>query len=151
MRQKGGKAPRPDDTIAEPLIRFSCPAILSLIARLRAPRFGCQQIGSERARRAAEALFTPKPLLTEQSVPESLSAADHPVRKPRILAISPATSSDREAVETLISLKRQTVRGIPVSQFERIRTWVKYGMTVPQVAQFYGVAVEEIKRILRKV
>jgi hypothetical protein len=104
-----------------------------------------------RARRAAEALFTPKPQLTEQSVPESLSAADHRVRKPRILAISPATSSDREAVETPVSLKRQTVRGIPVSQFERIRTWVKYGMTVPQVAQFYGVAVEEIKRILRKV
>jgi hypothetical protein len=104
-----------------------------------------------RARRAAEALFAPKPQLTEQSVPESLSAADHRVRKPRILAISPATSSDREAVETPVSLKRQTVRGIPVSQFERIRTWVKYGMTVPQVAQFYGVAVEEIKRILRKV
>jgi hypothetical protein len=46
--RKGGKAPRPDDTIAEPAIRFSCPAILSLIARLRAPRFGCQQIGCER-------------------------------------------------------------------------------------------------------
>src|SRR4029077_2040513 len=30
-----------------------------------------------RARRDAEALFTPKPQLTEQSVPESLSAADH--------------------------------------------------------------------------
>jgi hypothetical protein len=57
-----------------------------------------------RARRAAEALFTPKPQLTEQSVPEFLSAADHRVRKPRILAISPATSSDREAVETPVSL-----------------------------------------------
>ena len=56
MRQKGGKAPRPDDTIAEPLIRFSCPAILSLIARLRAPRFGCQQIGCER-------IFLRRPLL----------------------------------------------------------------------------------------
>jgi hypothetical protein len=63
-----------------------------------------------------------------------------------------ATLRVSTAVETLpVSLKRQTVRGIPVSQFERIRTWVKYGMTVPQVAQFYGVAVEEIKRILRKV
>jgi hypothetical protein len=104
-----------------------------------------------RARQAAEALFTPRPQLTEQSVPESLEAADHPVRKPRILAISPATSIGREVVETPVSLKRQTGRGIPVSQFERIRTWIKYGMTVPQVAQFYGVAVEEIKRILRKI
>jgi|SRR6266850_123517 hypothetical protein len=104
-----------------------------------------------RARQAAEALFTPRPQLTEQSVPEPLAAADHPARKPRILAVSPATSSDREAVETPVSLKRQAVRGITVSHFERIRTWVKYGMTVPQVAQFYGVAVDEIKRILRKV
>jgi len=39
---------------------------------------------------------------------------------------------------------------IPASQFARIRTWVKYGMTVFQVAQVYGVTVEEIERILRK-
>jgi hypothetical protein len=39
---------------------------------------------------------------------------------------------------------------IPVSQFDRIRTWVKYGMTAPQVAQVYGVAVEDIERIFRK-
>jgi hypothetical protein len=104
-----------------------------------------------RARQAAEALFTPKPQIAEQSVPESRPTADHSARKPRILPISPATSLGREAVETPVSLKQQTVRGIPVSQFERIRTWVKYGMTVPQVAQFYGIAVEEIKRILQKV
>ena len=39
---------------------------------------------------------------------------------------------------------------IPVSQLARIRTWVKYGMTVSQVAQLYQVTVEEIERILRK-
>jgi hypothetical protein len=82
---------------------------------------------------------------------KSLPTADHPARKPRILAISPATSIGREAVETPVSLNQQTVRGILVSQLERVRTWVKYGMTVPQVTQFYGVAVEEVKRILRKV
>jgi hypothetical protein len=103
-----------------------------------------------RARQAAEALFTPKPQLTEELVPESLAAADHPARKPRILAISPAKPSEPDAAKPPVSLKRQTVRGIPVSQFQRIRTWVKYGMTVPQVAQFYGVAVEEIKRIVQK-
>ena len=39
---------------------------------------------------------------------------------------------------------------IPVSQFARIRTRVKYGMTASQVAQVYKVTVEEIERILRK-
>jgi len=39
-------------------------------------------------------------------------------------------------------------REIPPSQFARIRTLAKYGMTVAQVAQVYGVAVGEIERIL---
>ena len=41
-------------------------------------------------------------------------------------------------------------REIPASEFARIRTWAKYGMTVAQVADFYGVAVGEIERILHK-
>jgi hypothetical protein len=32
----------------------------------------------------------------------------------------------------------------------RIRTLVKYGMTVAQVAKVYGAGVGEIERILRK-
>jgi transposase len=32
----------------------------------------------------------------------------------------------------------------------RIRTWVNYGMTVPQVAEIYGVAIGVIERILRR-
>ena len=40
---------------------------------------------------------------------------------------------------------------IPRSQFARIRTWVKYGMTAAQVAQVYGVAVADIEHILRKI
>jgi hypothetical protein len=103
-----------------------------------------------RARQAAEALFTPKPQLGEQSAPESQPLGDYSARKPRILAILPAMPIRREAVETSVSLRQQTVREIPVSHFARIRTWVRYGMTVPQVAQFYGVAVEEIERTLRK-
>jgi hypothetical protein len=39
---------------------------------------------------------------------------------------------------------------IPASQLARIRSWVKYGMTVPQVAAVYGVSVAEIERVLRK-
>ena len=32
----------------------------------------------------------------------------------------------------------------------RIRTLIKYGMTVAQVAEVYGAAVSEVERILRK-
>jgi hypothetical protein len=39
---------------------------------------------------------------------------------------------------------------IPRSQFARIRTLAKYGMTVAQVAKVYGFAVGEIERILRR-
>jgi hypothetical protein len=41
-------------------------------------------------------------------------------------------------------------REIPRSQFARIRALVKYGMTIAQMAQVYGVAVGEVERILRQ-
>jgi hypothetical protein len=44
----------------------------------------------------------------------------------------------------------RTVRQIPRSDHARIRTWVKYGLTVPQVAEVHGVAVGVIERILRQ-
>jgi hypothetical protein len=44
----------------------------------------------------------------------------------------------------------QATREIARSQFARIRTLVKYGMTVAQVAELYGAAVDKIERILRK-
>ena len=55
-----------------------------------------------------------------------------------------------EAVEAWGSSEQQTTPEIPESQLARIRALVKYGMTVPQVAEVYGVAVGEIARILRK-
>ena len=55
-----------------------------------------------------------------------------------------------EAVEACGSSEQRTTLEIPSSQFARIRALVKYGMTVPQVAEAYGVAVGEIARILRK-
>jgi hypothetical protein len=39
---------------------------------------------------------------------------------------------------------------IPISQFARVRSLVKYGITVTQVAESYRVAVGAIKRIPRK-
>jgi hypothetical protein len=99
--------PMPDNCVSVPAIAIAgSTRRCSLLEAADHPR-------SERitkARQAAEALFTPKLQLTEQSVPESLPTADHPARKPRILAISPATSIGREAVETPVSLNQQTMR-----------------------------------------
>ena len=39
-------------------------------------------------------------------------------------------------------------RGIPPSQFGRVRALARYGMTRTQVAELYGVAVDEIERIV---
>jgi hypothetical protein len=38
---------------------------------------------------------------------------------------------------------------IPATDVARIRTWRKYGMTVAQVVEMYGVAPDEVERILR--
>jgi hypothetical protein len=108
-----------------------------------------------RARQAAEALFAPKRQPTEQSSREAQSSretaapASEPVRRPRVLAISPAAPSppqERPAEPT--SPKEQVASKIPKSQFARIRAWQRYGMTAQQVAEVYGVSVGEIERIV---
>jgi hypothetical protein len=103
------------------------------------------------ARRATEALFMPKPQVTERTVLERLPPADPSARKPRVLPILSPTSIRHEEIEAPISSKRQTVPDIPAKKFARIRALVKYGMTVAQVAELYGVPVEAIKPILRKL
>jgi hypothetical protein len=40
---------------------------------------------------------------------------------------------------------------IPNSQVARIRTWLKYGITIADTAAIYGVAVDEVERALRRV
>lgn len=99
------------------------------------------------ARRAAEELFRPKPEASREMLPNARAPGEQPPRKPRILAISQAVPVSAAAVETPAS--RKPPPQIPASRFARIRTWVKYGMTVADVAQVYGVAVEEIEGILR--
>ncbi len=50
--------------------------------------------------------------------------------------------------------RRQTARReastIPAPQFGRIRALTSYGMTQAQVAELYGVSVDEIERIVRE-
>ncbi len=102
-----------------------------------------------RAREAAEALFRPKRQVIEPSVPETPPAADSSARKPRVLTIAPPAPVHAER-EAPVSPKREMTPKIPRSQFDRVRTWVKYGMTARQVAEVYGVAVDEVERIIRK-
>ena len=102
-----------------------------------------------KARQAAEALFTSKPPVSGPSDPDS-PPADQSARKPRVLAIAPAASVRREDAETPVIPEPQATREIAQSEFARIRTLAKYGMTVAQVAEVYGAAVGEIERILHK-
>ncbi len=102
-----------------------------------------------RAREAAEALFRPKRQVIEPSVPETPPAADSSARKPRVLTIAPPAPVHAER-EAPVSPKRQMTPKIPRSQFGRVRTLVKYGMTARQIAEVYGVAVGEVARIIRK-
>jgi hypothetical protein len=40
------------------------------------------------------------------------------------------------------------MRKIPASQFGRVRALASYGMTWAQVAELYGVGIDEIERII---
>ena len=94
------------------------------------------------ARKAAEALFTATPKVTDESTPDG----SEPARKPRVLPMVPAAPAHDEELEP--SSPKQTPK-IARPQFARIRTLVRYGMTVRQVAEIYGVPLGEIERILR--
>ena len=103
----------------------------------------------ERLTRAAEALFTRKRQVTQHSIREVAAPTGEPGRKPRVLPILAKAPVHHEEREAPISPEQQLTPKIARSQFGRIRTWVRYGMTARQVAEMYGVGVGEIERILR--
>ncbi len=102
-----------------------------------------------RARQTAEALFTPKLQVAEPTVTGSVPPADSPVRKPRVLGISSPAAARREAVEPPAGADQPIMPKVPASQFARIRSWVRYGMTPAEVAKVYGVSAGDIERIIR--
>jgi hypothetical protein len=69
-------------------------------------------------------------------------------RKPRVLPVvlPPVRRDDRRKAAIAVDL--QTTSSIPKSEFARIRTWLKYGMTVRQVADLYGVSADQLERAL---
>jgi hypothetical protein len=102
-----------------------------------------------RARQAAEAQFTSKPPVSGPS-DQASPPGDQSARKPRVLAITPSAPVRYDECEAPVIPKPQATREIARTQFARVRTLVKYGMTVAQVAQVYGASVSEIERILHK-
>jgi hypothetical protein len=116
-----------------------------------------------RTRQNAEDLFKPKQQPTRVDIPtsapnDSWSAEHQPRRQPRIFAIPPVApittakvepANEPKQVRRAAAMGRET-RQIPTSQFGRVRTLTKYGMTQAQVAELYGVTVDEIEKIIRR-
>jgi hypothetical protein len=100
------------------------------------------------ARQAAEALFTPKPEVTEQPVSDPSQSAK--ARRPRVLPILPPAPIRQETLDAPATPEPATAPDILAKKSARLRTLVKYGMTVSQVAEIYRVPVEMIERMLRK-
>jgi hypothetical protein len=95
------------------------------------------------ARRAAEALFTPK------QDAQSLEPDSVATRKSRILAaLAPVKLEVTSAAE---KPKPESYHAMPKSQIGRLRTWLKYGMTLRQAADAWGVSVSELKHAIRPV
>jgi len=99
-----------------------------------------------RARQAAEALFTSKSPNTKHAVPDT-APPGLAARKPRVLQITAAPAKRGEEVNAPVTSEPPPPRKV---DFSRVRTWVKYGMTVGQVAEVYGADIDEIERITRK-
>jgi hypothetical protein len=97
---------------------------------------------NHRTHQAAEALFAPKRQIAEPAAP---------ARKPRILSAVRVEPARIEAIGTPINpAPPKPSEKIPASHFARIRTWLRYGMTITQVAKIYEVTIGDIERILRE-
>jgi len=57
--------------------------------------------------------------------------------------------TDPKQVLHRAAIRRET-REIPVSQHGRVRALTSYGMTREQVADLYGVTLDEIERIMSR-
>ena len=115
-----------------------------------------------RTRQNAEDLFKPKQRPPREDVPTSApndAPSEHqPRRQPRIFTIPPVAPMAGARVEPAAEPKQKRraaamgreTRQIPASQFGRVRALTRYGMTRAQVAELYGVTVDEIERIISR-
>ena len=113
---------------------------------------------ANKARQAAEALFAPKPRAVEAPVAPTRKAADNRVSEAPRTTTPPVSRSARPVTRksgailpaTRDSNEASPARKIPAAHIAQIRTWLRYGMKIAEVAQVYGVEIEEIERALAK-
>jgi hypothetical protein len=114
-----------------------------------------------RARQAAEDPFK----RTQQTTPPEFAAPASSAsstgqqasrRQPRVLAVAPrvgpSAKTETPAKPKPMRRKKAPRRGtgaVPSSQVGRVRALTNYGMTRAQVAEVYGVTIEEIDRIIK--
>ena len=123
------------------------------------PNAGDDREGIGRARQAAEELFKPKRQTTANAATANnvLPDGDQPRRQPRIFTISramppnavPADTPTQSRPKRRKAAPKREIREIPASQFGRVRTLASYGMTRAEVAQLYGVSLDEVERIIK--
>ena len=101
------------------------------------------------ARQAAEALFRAKTRQPRKEVLDASALAEQPLRKPRILPVINSAPGRAEEITNPVIPKKPRADSIPASDVARIRTWLKYGMTLQEVAQVYRVATSAIERLLQ--
>jgi hypothetical protein len=100
-----------------------------------------QSIG---ARRAAEALFSPR----IESPAAEAAPVDPAVRRPRILAVAATVPAAQDEPETPLHANPARQLAIPAGHIARIRIWLKHGITDAQVAGMYGITTGEVERAL---
>lgn len=113
---------------------------------------------ANKARQAAEALFAPKPRAVEAPVAPARKAPDNRVSEAPRTTTSPVSRTARSVTPksgavlpaTRDSNEAPSARKIPAAHIAQIRTWLRYGMKIAEVAQVYGVEIEEIEQVLAK-
>jgi hypothetical protein len=100
------------------------------------------------ARAAAEALFSPKKNVNESAPAGTVTSSEQTIRRPRVLPVQRPGSVPAQTMKSPSVLLETEAASISPSHVRQIKTWLKYGMTVPQVAQMYGVAISVIQRLL---
>lgn len=101
------------------------------------------------ARQAAEALFRPKPPEPKRPVLTTAPPERHQSgRQPRVLRATEPARHLEDVVVAPLTAMTPAAPSVPASDLSRIKTWLKYGMTIAQVAQVYGLAIHDLERLL---
>ena len=103
------------------------------------------------ARQAADALFRPniRPRTHANGTDDRTSRARPTSAAARVLrAVEAARPNLEHIVVAAVAATTSAAPSIPPSDLTQIKTWLKYGMTIAQVAQVYSIAIRDLERLL---